>query len=261
LKCNTACAAVIAGTTGESVTLRDGEKEALVKATAAHPAWVGKPIVLGLGGNDTAKVVAEIAETDFANLTAILSVTPYYSKPTTRGLVAHFVALADASPVPVILYNVPSRTGVNLGTVAVEELARHPNIIGIKEASADLMQWQHERRVTPPDFILLAGDDGLALPMLAMGAAGVIGVLGNILPMQFGDMIRSALRGDMDIAWALHKHYLTFQDALYPEGNPVGVKAALEAAGICRATVRLPLAEASAPYKAALGRQLMDVIG
>jgi 4-hydroxy-tetrahydrodipicolinate synthase len=253
--------AVVGGTTGESATLRHGEKAALVRATQQHTAWVGKPIVLGLGGNDTQALLAGIAETDFDGITAILSVTPYYNKPTTRGLVAHYTALANACPVPVLLYNVPSRTGTNLGPVAVEELAHHPNIIGLKEASADMMQWQHQRRVVPSDFILLAGDDGLALPMLAAGAAGVIGVLGNILPLQFGDMIRAALRGDMDVAWALHKEYLCFQDALYPEGNPVGVKAALEAAGICAAVVRPPLAEASAPYKAAVGRQLLEVLG
>jgi 4-hydroxy-tetrahydrodipicolinate synthase len=253
--------AVVAGTTGESATLRLGEKAALVAAVHNHPAWAGKPIVLGLGGNNTEELLAEIATTDFTAITAILSVTPYYSKPSTRGLIQHYKTLADASPVPVILYNVPGRTGVNLGVDAVAELAQHPNIRGLKEASADLMQWQHQRLRVPADFALLAGDDGLAFATLAMGAHGVIGVLGNVLPDLFGDMIRTHLSGNLTEAWALHRQYLqpNINDTLYLEGNPVGIKAALEVAGICAATVRPPLAEASPSLKATLAQMLKDV--
>lgn len=253
--------AVVAGTTGESATLRPGEKNALLQAVRKHPAWVGKPIVLGLGGNNTEELLAEIAATDFASVTAILSVTPYYSKPSTRGLIAHYQTLADASPVPVILYNVPGRTGVNLGVSAVETLAKHPNIAGLKEASADIMQWQHQKLRVPADFALLAGDDGLAPAMLMLGGHGVIGVMGNVLPQLFGNMIRAYLQGHTADGWALHSLYLNpnLNDMLYAEGNPVGIKAALEAAGICAATVRPPLAEASPELKATLAGMLKDV--
>lgn len=253
--------AVVAGTTGESATLRPGEKNALLQAVRRHPAWAGKPIVLGLGGNNTEELVAEIAATDFAGVTAILSVTPYYSKPSARGLIAHYQTLADASPVPVILYNVPGRTGVNLGVAAVETLAKHPNIAGLKEASADIMQWQHQKLRVPADFALLAGDDGLAPAMLMLGGHGVIGVMGNVLPQLFGNMIRAYLQGHTADGWALHSLYLNpnLNDMLYAEGNPVGIKAALEAAGICAATVRPPLAEASLELKATLAGMLKDV--
>ena len=253
--------AVVAGTTGESATLRLGEKHALLQAARRHAAWAGKPLVLGLGGNDTEALLAEMAETDFAGVSAILSVTPYYNKPSTRGLIQHYQMLADAAPVPVILYNVPGRTGVNLGAAAVEELAQHPNIAGLKEASADLMQWQHQALHVPQDFCLLAGDDGLAPAMLSLGGHGVIGVLANVLPGLFGQMVRTARAGRIAEAFALHRSYLkpNFNDALYAEGNPVGIKAALEAAGICHATVRPPLAEASAGLKATLAQMLEEV--
>jgi 4-hydroxy-tetrahydrodipicolinate synthase len=252
--------AVVGGTTAEAATLHPGEKVALLNATLQHPSWAGKSVVLGLGGNHTAELLTEIADTDFTGVTAILSVTPYYSKPNTRGLVAHYTALANACPVPVILYNVPGRTGVNLGTEAVSILAQHPNIAGLKEAHSDMLQWQHQRAVVPEDFALLAGDDGLALPMLATGGCGVIGVLGNALPVVFGDMIRAALRGELSMAWSLHRQYLAFNDALYTEGNPVGIKAALEVLGICSSTVRMPLAEASAPYKQQLTGMLHELL-
>jgi 4-hydroxy-tetrahydrodipicolinate synthase len=255
--------AVLAGTTGESATLSHTEKAELVQAVRHHAAWAGKPIVLGLGGNDTRALLEEIARTDFAAITAILSVTPYYSRPSTAGMVAHFTALADACPVPVILYNVPSRTGVNLGTEAVTILSQHPNIAGLKEASADLMQWQHQRLGVRQGFALLAGDDGLAPAMLALGACGVIGVMGNALPGLFGQMIDEALAGNLDAASRLHARYLVpnLNDMLYAEGNPVGVKAALEALGICSARVRPPLAEASTTLKNTLARMLQEVNG
>ena len=253
--------AVVAGTTGESATLREGEKMALAQAVRKHSAWAGKPIVLGMGGNNTEELLREIAEIDFTGITAILTVAPYYSKPSARGMIAHYKAVADASPVPVILYNVPGRTGVNLGVAVVEELARHPNIKGLKEASADLMQWQHQALRVPADFALLAGDDGLAPAMLALGGCGVIGVMANVLPELFGRMVAAATAGDLAEAWHLHGQYLNpnLNDMLYAEGNPVGIKAALEAAGICGAAVRPPLAEASAELKAALARMLKDI--
>lgn len=240
---------VIGGTTGESATVSIEEKRALVQ-TALE--WRNKslrgeiPIVLGLGGSNTAALLEEIATTDFTHIEAILSVTPYYIKPTQAALVAHYTALANACPVPVILYNVPSRTQANLSAETVGQLASHPNIIGLKEASPDLSEFiMKTRAADPAEFLFLSGDDALTPAMVAMGARGTIAVMPNVLPAIYTQVVAMALAGQMAESMALLRQLMPLNNLLYQEGNPVGIKAAVEALHQISARVRLPLTEAS----------------
>lgn len=234
----------VLGTTGEPVTLSKQEKKEVL-------AFVKKvnngrlPIMYGLGGNSTSEVLDTISETDFSGISAILSVCPYYNKPSQEGVYRHYVALADASPVPVLLYNIPGRTGINMSVSTILRLASHPNIFGVKEASGDLNQCMEIVKNAPKNFLLTAGDDLLAVPMIAIGGKGAIAVLPNLFPESFSIMIDSALNGNFDNA---RQHLYTFTDInplLYTEGNPVGAKAVLSLMGVCSKYVRLPLAEAS----------------
>ncbi|WP_400190809.1 4-hydroxy-tetrahydrodipicolinate synthase [Hymenobacter sp. B81] len=235
---------VVNGTTAESPTTTAAEKAELLRVAKEHVA--GRvPLVFGIGGNDTAAVERLIHSTDLEGVAAILSASPYYNKPSQRGIIAHYQRLADAAPVPVILYNVPGRTASNLSADTTLRLAEHPNIVGIKEASGDLEQCLQIAALKPADFLLISGDDLLTTPMISFGAVGVISVLANAFPRPFSDMTRLALAGDYAAASEKLFELLPLNPLMYEESNPVGVKAALELLGVCSGAVRLPLLAAS----------------
>ena len=236
---------VVMGTTGENPTLSVQEQEAVLN----HIADVSEkklPIVFGIGGNNTQAVINRIKNTDFTNIDAILSAAPYYNKPTQKGLYIHYKNIAGVSPVPVILYNVPGRTSVNISAETTIKLANDfENIIAVKEASGNLNQVMQILKNKPKDFTVLSGDDTYTLPYISLGMKGVISVTANAYPKQFSDMVRAALKHDIKTAQKLHYKLLDFTEALFSEGNPGGIKAALEILGICKKYVRLPLASVS----------------
>lgn len=231
---------VVMGTTGESATLTKTEKkEVLAFVKANNPKKL--PIVYGIGGNNTASVVEEIGDTDLTGVAALLSVSPYYNKPSQEGICQHFEAVANASPVPVILYNVPGRTSSNLLASTTLRLAKHKNIIGIKEASGNLEQCAKIARDKPADFLLISGDDMLTLPIYSIGGMGVISVLANAYPVIFKKMKEHAFDGNYKKAQAELFKLVDINGLMYEEGNPVGVKYVLKLAGICEPFVRLPM--------------------
>lgn len=240
---------VLLGTTGEPVTLTRWEKE-LVIDTVIDENKGRLPLVLGIGGNNTLAVVEELRAMDLSVFDALLSVSPYYNKPTQEGIYQHYKAMAQASPKPIILYNVPARTGSNILPSTVLRLANgFENIVGIKEASGDLVQIMKIIKDKPSDFLVISGDDVTALPTVLAGGAGVISVLGQALPAELSEMIRSGLQND--VKGAFHHHF-ALQDGMlliFEEGNPAGVKAILELLEICDAHVRLPLVAASSGLK------------
>lgn len=233
------------GTTGESATLNKDEK----KKVFAFTAEVNKgrlPLVAGIAGNNTHEVVENIKHFDTTGYDAILSASPYYNKPSQEGIYQHYKAIAEASPLPIILYNVPSRTGSNIAAETTTRLAHDfKNIIGIKEASGNFDQMNQIMRDKPENFLMISGDDPISLPMIALGGAGVISVVGNALPRQFSDMIRLCLKGDFKSAQKGHLDVIDFTRMMFAEGNPAGVKTALKALGVCGDTVRLPLVQVS----------------
>lgn len=235
---------VVMGTTGESATLTKKEKkEVLDFVKANNPKNL--PIVYGIGGNNTAAVVEEIASTDLTGVDALLSVSPYYNKPSQEGICQHFEAVATASPVPVILYNVPGRTSSNLSAATTLRLANHKNIIGTKEASGNLEQCAKIARDKPGDFLLISGDDMLTLPMYSIGGVGVISVLANAYPVAFKKMKEHAFAGNYKKAQAEFYKLVDINGHMYEEGNPVGLKHVLKLAGICDSFVRLPMVQPS----------------
>ncbi len=239
---------VINGTTAESVTTTSEEKTEILRFIKHH-AGGRVPLVYGLGSNNTQQLLADIAATDLEGITAILSVSPYYNKPSQQGIYQHYVLLAEAAPVPVILYNVPGRTGSNITADTTLKLAAHPNIIGIKEASGNLEQCMYIARHKPKNFMLISGDDLLTLPMVAFGAEGVISVLANAFPQKMATMTQLALNNDCQAAAQLLLDFIDINPLMYEESNPVGLKVVLERFGLCSAAVRLPLVEASAGLK------------
>lgn len=239
---------VINGTTAESVTTTDEERATILQKIKAHVN--GRvPLVYGIGGNNTQQVIATIKQTDLEGITAILSVSPYYNKPSQQGIYQHFVQVADAAPVPVILYNVPGRTGSNMAGETTVKLASHDNIVAIKEASGNLEQCMYIAKHKPENFLLISGDDLLTVPMTSFGAVGVISVLANAFPGKFSNMVRLALDGNYKEASELLLNFVDINPLMYEESNPVGVKAVLERFGVCTSQVRLPLVEASAGLK------------
>ncbi len=246
---------VVNGTTGESATTSTEEKNSLLKFVKENNSK-NLPIVYGIGGNNTQEIIKRLGETDFNGVEAILSVCPYYNKPSQEGLKAHFRAIADASPVPVILYNVPGRTVTAIGVPTVLELAEHPNIIALKDASSSIEQAMELAKKLPSDFMLLSGDDNLVTPQISIGYQGVISVIANGFPKEFAAMTHAALEGDFKTAAALQFRFLDFDNLLYVESNPVGIKKVCEIRGISHARVRLPLVEASD----SLGRKLEDAM-
>ena len=231
---------VVLGTTGESVTLTKQEKEAVLSAVLAVNAN-RVPIVLGVGGNDTKAVVEQLNQVNPEHISAVLSVSPMYNKPSQSGLIAHFTAVAQASPVPVLLYNVPGRTASNMLPSTVLKLAAHKNIIGIKEASGDLGQAMEILRSAPEGFLVISGDDLIALPMTLMGGHGVISVIGQAYPEEFSQMIQAGLDGNSARAKELHYDLMPIIDMIFEQGNPSGIKALLNKKGLCENSLRLPL--------------------
>lgn len=236
---------VVMGTTGESVTVTAAEKAAILQFVRDNnPKKL--PLVYGIGGNNTQQVLDAIAQTDFSGVDALLSVSPYYNKPSQEGIFQHFKAIADVSPVPVILYNVPGRTSSNLTSETTLRLAQHPNIGAIKEASGNLEQCMRIARDKPKDFQLISGDDMMTVALYAIGATGVISVLANAYPVVFRKIKEYAVAGNYAKARQEIFKLLDVNPLMYEEGNPVGLKALLEKMGICSAAVRLPLVAASA---------------
>ncbi len=236
---------VALGTTSEAATMTTAERAAVQEFIVETVA--GRlPIMLGLGGNNTLNLTDTIAGTNFDGISAILSVTPYYNKPNQRGLLQHYRSVAEASPVPVVIYNVPGRTGVNLAAETTLTLAHEcPNIIGIKEASGNIQQAMEILRQRPAGFRVISGDDALTYPLLALGADGVISVMANALPKEMSDMVRLALKGDLKKALPLQMKMLPLMNAIFDEGNPTGIKALLEIQGSITNILRLPLVKAS----------------
>ncbi len=232
---------VVLGTTGESATLTSDERNQVLDFVIEVNN--GRlPIVAGFGGNNTQAVINSIkARGDFSRINAILSVAPYYNKPNQRGLYEHFLAIAEVSPVPVILYNVPGRTKSNINAETTLRLAEHPNIMAIKEASGDFGQIMEIVRNKPDDFTVLSGDDAITLPLISIGVEGVISVVAMAYPEEMSSMVRLALEGKYDEARKLHYKILPMTNAIFEDGNPAGIKAALSIKGLIKNELRLPL--------------------
>lgn len=242
---------VVHGTTGEPATTSAKEKDDILTFIKAHnPKKL--PIVYGLGGNNTQQIVEQLNTIDLQGISAVLSVSPYYNKPSQEGIYKHYELIADNSPVPVILYNVPGRTASNLTAKTTLRLAKHDNIIGIKEASGNFEQCLEIARDKPEDFMLISGDDLFTLPLLAIGAVGVISVLANAIPSVFNDMVKAAGAADMQKARAAAFKTLEINPLMYQESNPVGIKGFLHDLKICEPWVRLPLLAASPELKNAI---------
>ena len=239
---------VVLGTTAETPTLSEEEQRRVLDFVLEVNAK-RKPVIVGLAGNNTAELCRRIASFDLLGVDAVLSACPYYSKPTQAGLIAHFEAVADASSRPVILYNVPSRTGCNLEAESTLHLANNPNIVAIKEASGNLVQIDSILLNRPSGFKVFSGDDALTLAMISSGADGVISVIGNAIPDIFGTMVHQALFGQINEARATHLSLAPIVEAIFKEGNPSGIKAMLEQIGICEDYVRLPLVSATPELK------------
>lgn len=239
---------VVMGTTGESATLSREEKKAVLQFVIDNnPKKL--PVVYGIGGNNTREVVETIKSTNFEGVDALLSVSPYYNKPSQEGIYQHFKAVADASPVPVILYNVPGRTASNITAETTLRLAAHKNIFAIKEASGNIEQCMKIAKAMPKDFLLISGDDLLTVPLYSIGAKGVISVLANAYPVVFQKMKEFSFAGDFAKASKEQFKILEINGPMYEEGNPVGVKQLMSDMGLCGNHVRLPLIEASEGLK------------
>lgn len=231
----------ILATTGETPTLTKDEKQK-IKELVVEKVGDKVPILIGCGGNNTADVVNELQTADFSGIDGILSVCPYYNKPSQEGLYQHFKAIAGATNMPVVLYNVPGRTGVNLKAETTVRLARDcENIVAIKEASGSLEQVDEIIKNKPDDFDVISGDDALTFPMIACGAAGVISVIGNALPKEFSRMIRLEMKGEIESARKIHHKFTDLFNLLFVDGNPAGVKAMLHEMGMIENVLRLPL--------------------
>ncbi len=236
---------VVMGTTGESVTLSQKEKIQLFDFCIEK---INKrvPLVIGIGGNNTAAVIESFKDFDLSKADAILSVSPYYNKPTQEGIYRHYAAIAKASPLPIILYNVPGRTMSNITAATTLRLAKDfSNIIAVKEASGNLEQVAEIIENKPERFLVISGDDNLTLPILALGGDGVISVSANAFTLDFSNMVRAVLAGDLATARTLHYKLFTLTKLLFEEGNPTGIKESLKLMNLCGNNVRLPLVEAS----------------
>ena len=232
---------VVLGTTAETPTLTDEEKKNIIRFVQ-NKVKGAVPIVLGLGGNCTRTVVEKLKNDDFTGIDAILSVVPYYNKPSQEGMYQHYKAIAEASPVPVIMYNIPGRTGVNMQVDTTIRLAREfDKIIAIKEASGNMDQINDIIKRKPKDFMVISGDDGITYPLITMGAQGVISVIGNAFPKEFGRMVRLSLQGDYESARQIHQRFTDLFDLLFVDGNPAGAKCMLSLMGYIQNKLRLPL--------------------
>ncbi|MBR3426449.1 MAG: 4-hydroxy-tetrahydrodipicolinate synthase [Bacteroidales bacterium] len=235
---------VILGTTSEAPTLTPEEKK-LVISTILSANNGRLPALLGMGGNNTQAVIDAVKAQDFMGIQGILSVVPFYNKPNQGGMKAHFEAIADTSPVPVVVYNVPGRVGVNLQATTCVKLAKHPNIIAVKEASGNLQQIMEILRDKPADFDVLSGDDGITQPLMALGATGVISVAANAYTSQFSRMMKAQKEGKADEALRLHYAMLRMNQLIFADGNPAGIKCLMSHMGLCQNVLRLPLVSAN----------------
>jgi len=227
------------GTTGEAATLTDDEQKRVVEITVAERG--GRPVVVGASSNDTRVAVAKTKALSALGVQGILSVAPWYNRPTAEGLFRHFSAVADASPVPVVVYNVPGRTASNIDARTLLRLSEHPNITAVKEASGNIGQQMEILRDAPPGFEVLSGDDAVTLPLMALGAKGVISVVANQIPGPMHDLVAAAAAGDLATARALHNRYLGLMNLNFIESSPIPVKASLALMGLCEETYRLPM--------------------
>lgn len=232
---------VVLGTTGETPALFPDEKKQ-IRDFVLQRVDGRVPLVLGLGGNNTVGVVRELSEIDLTGFSAILSVVPFYNKPSQEGIYQHYRAIAEASPVPVILYNVPGRTGVNMTAATTLRIAKEvPNVIGVKEASGNFSQIEEIIKNKPSRFQVISGDDSITYPLMTLGAVGVISVIGNAFPAEFGKMVRLCLQGEYQEALPIHFEFTELFNLLFVDGNPAGVKCTLNAMGIIENELRLPL--------------------
>ena len=236
---------LVLGTTGETPTLTSDERKALIRFVRERVA--GRThLMVGVGGNCTRDVVATLRSWDLSGYDAVLSVNPYYNKPNQEGLYQHFKAIAEASPLPIMLYNIPGRTGVNMAPETIARLANDfSNIIGVKEASGNLKQMEEVKALTPNNFLLISGDDGLTVEVIKRGGVGVISVLANVYPAETVEFVRLALDGEVEKAAEKLNNLDNIISALFEEGNPVGVKTALHVKSVCSNTMRLPLVSGS----------------
>lgn len=249
---------VVLGTTGETATLSKQEKE-LLKAKVIEFNKGRLPLVIGIGGNNTMELTEELRSGNLDGFSAVLSVSPYYNKPSQEGIYQHYKLLADASPIPVILYNVPPRTGSNVLPETVFRLAEDcDNIIGIKEAAGDFEQALELLKNKKDDFLIISGEDKLALPLVLAGGAGVISVIGQALPKDFSEMIRLGLKGQCQNAYKIYYHLSDSIDLIFSEGNPSGVKSMLQSLKISSQKVRLPLVEVSAELQQKINTFVID---
>jgi 4-hydroxy-tetrahydrodipicolinate synthase len=236
---------VALGTTGESVTLNKDEKQAVVNIIKEE-VKNKVPIVIGIGGNNTQEVVNNIKAQDFSGISGLLSVSPYYNKPSQKGLYRHYKDVATACPVDVILYNVPGRTGGNISAETVLKLANDiENIVAVKEASANFEQIMEIIKNKPEDFAVISGDDALTLPLISIGMTGVISVVANAYPSEMSDIVSNTLKGNMKKAREAHYKLIDFTNCIFSEGNPAGIKAALQIKGLIDNNLRLPLTKIS----------------
>lgn len=232
---------VVLGTTGETVTLST-EERIIVRKFVAEKVNGRIPLVVGMGGNCTHELVAELHRADLKDYSAILSVAPFYNKPSQEGLYQHFKAVIEASPLPVVLYNIPGRTGVNISAATTLRLAREfDKVIGIKEASGDFKQIEEIINKRPDNFCVISGDDSLTYPLMTLGAEGVISVVGNAFPDKFGKMVRLCLNGEFKSALPIHYKFTRLYDELFVDGNPAGIKSLLHDMGMIKNELRLPL--------------------
>lgn len=239
---------VVLGTTGESVTLTASEKKLVID----HIVKINDkrvPLVLGVGGNNTAEIADQASKVSTEDFQAILSVVPMYNKPSQEGIFKHYKAIAQNATLPVLIYNVPGRTGVNMTAETTLRLSELENIIGIKEATGDITQVLKILKGAPENFLVISGDDMLALPLVTAGGHGVITVVGQAYPKQFSEMIRLGLKSENKKAYDIHYSLVDITEYAFDEGNPVGIKAILSSLDVCGATVRLPLVEASEDLK------------
>lgn len=247
---------VVLGTTGETPTLTPDERRE-VREFVKEKVDGRLPLVLGMGGNCTSAVVEEIRNTDLTGYSAILSVAPFYNKPSQDGLYLHFKEIASVSPIPVVLYNVPGRTGINISSETTLRLAKDfPNIIAIKEASGNFKQIEKIINGKPDTFQVISGDDALTYPLITLGAEGVISVVGNALPREYGNMVRLCLEGRYNEALPIHYRFTRMYDELFVDGNPAGVKSLLHAMGMIENELRLPLV----PTRLETGEELRKLL-
>jgi 4-hydroxy-tetrahydrodipicolinate synthase len=250
---------VVMGTTGESATLTDEEKAAVLDFVAEINA--GKlPIVYGLGGNNTKVLAGQMRAFEHKAVQAFLSVSPYYNRPSQEGIYLHYLALSEASKLPIIAYNVPARTGSNLQPETVLRIANDAKkVVGIKEAASSIDQVMKLAQILPPDFLLLNGDDALCLPHMVCGGHGMISVVGNAYPKRFGDVLRLSANGDWTAARKMHYRLLPLLNDLFKEGNPGGIKEVLKHLGICSNVMRLPLAPVSKALSETLYHHIAEI--